>query len=283
MAKTRKKKADKTTTKKKESERLDPIISVCLILLVAFARMPNGNLFKLLLCLPIVAYIWYDPRERPLSLLAKIITTVSILLLSFAHVSLSNRWAVLFDMISVVLLASYLIGCIVLKLEDTRNNFYLWLFVCVIPISLLVRASYYSFTEGFPFIVISLLFGVLVSVVIIAIRYWKISTILESICTFLIICFIASALCWAFLVHINGVFDFEEPQIRTAIVEKKDIDSPRKGPDPYELYCDLNGELIRLEVPAYKYYAYEVGDAFPIDLYEGALGVPFYISGNYWE
>ena len=65
-----------------------------------------------------------------------------------------------------------------------------------------------------------------------------------------------------------------------SVIVDKEIDHHRKGPDDYEFELVIDGAEVTLSVPQSEYYKHSVGDAYSFERYNGAFGVPFYISKN---
>ena len=78
--------------------------------------------------------------------------------------------------------------------------------------------------------------------------------------------------------HLNYALDIKGPQPCVAVIEDKDIEHHRRGPDTYEFRVTVDGESFDLDVTFVQYHSYEVGDTYTFDRYEGAFGKPFYLA-----
>jgi len=106
-----------------------------------------------------------------------------------------------------------------------------------------------------------------------ALAWWQI--LLFAILIALVVGFVLYAL----LVHVNLVLDPAEPQFSMAEVVDKDYDSGgRRLPSTYAFEVVVDGKRVNLPVSHDEYHRGKVGDAVCFYRYEGALGVPFYLS-----
>jgi hypothetical protein len=78
--------------------------------------------------------------------------------------------------------------------------------------------------------------------------------------------------------HLNYALDTKGPQPCIAVIENKDIEHHRKGPDTYEFRVTVDGKSFDLDVTFVEYYSYEVGETYTFSYYEGAFGKPFYLA-----
>lgn len=141
------------------------------------------------------------------------------------------------------------------------------------------RAFSYSFPdyEFLPFWYISLPLGIVIGIFFL--RWIRENTKMwQLILSFIIIAALAFFVVEAYICHFNYILDFNEPTEMQAIIEEKDRDHNRKGPDDYKFKLTVDGESFWLEVYPGEYDAYEVGDVYEFRQYSGAFGVRFYIS-----
>ena len=84
-------------------------------------------------------------------------------------------------------------------------------------------------------------------------------------------------LSWTTANNLNYMLDYSLPEQYSMTIVEKDIDSSRSGTD-YEFLLTYRGEKIELDVSRSIYYQYEVGDSFPVELYQGFFGDAYYIA-----
>jgi len=87
-------------------------------------------------------------------------------------------------------------------------------------------------------------------------------------------------LMWCVACNMNYAFDRNLPIEYDTVIQEKDIKSTSRAGTRYTFFLNLDNTLIKLNVSQSEYHAYEVGDSFPLKLYQGAFDDPFYISGN---
>lgn len=99
----------------------------------------------------------------------------------------------------------------------------------------------------------------------------------EKICWCFLVTFVAFVLFWTTANNLNYLLDFSQPQQCFMTIAEKDIDSSRSG-TYYEFALVYEGKEIELDVSQSEYYQYEIGDNFPVDLYQGFFGDAYYIA-----
>lgn len=99
----------------------------------------------------------------------------------------------------------------------------------------------------------------------------------EKICWCFLVTFAAFVLFWTTANNLNYLLDFSQPQQCFMTIAEKDIDSSRSG-TYYEFTLVYEGKEIELDVSQSEYYQYEIGDSFPVDLYQGFFGDAYYIA-----
>lgn len=155
-------------------------------------------------------------------------------------------------------------------------------------LSLLYQSDAYVFLEKemLPFWEISLAVGVICGALF-AVNTLRnqnekgqiIALILISLLVALIITIVVSSA----ISTLNYLLDESEPTEIVAIIEDKDHNRRRKGPDNYELEFLLDGEKVSIDVPSEVYRDSAVGDLFTFYRYEGRFGKPFYMATDHWE
>jgi hypothetical protein len=143
----------------------------------------------------------------------------------------------------------------------------------------LYEAFSYSFPdhEFLPFWYISLPVGIVIAIFFLR-WIWGNSKVWTSLLSFVIIAALAFFVIEAYLCHFNYILDTHEPTEVQAIIEEKDHDRNRKGPDDYSFKLTLDGESFWLDVSVMEYEDYEIGDVYQFRQHSGAFGVRFYVS-----
>ena len=134
-----------------------------------------------------------------------------------------------------------------------------------------MRMHIYHNKSAFSFITIFIKIFVLICI-------WGKEKVWQLILSFIIIAALAFFVIEAYLCHFNYILDFNEPTELQAIIEEKDRDHNRKGPDDYEFKLTVDGDSFWLEVDSIEYDDYEIGDVYKFRQYSGAFGVRFYVS-----
>ena len=78
--------------------------------------------------------------------------------------------------------------------------------------------------------------------------------------------------------HMNYLFDTKPPVECEAVIEDKDINRHRKGPDDYELIVTIDGKRVSMEVSSDEYHRYDIGDTYTFYRHQGAFDIPFYFE-----
>jgi hypothetical protein len=143
----------------------------------------------------------------------------------------------------------------------------------------LYEAFSYSFPdhEFLPFWYISLPVGIVIAIFFLR-WIWGNSKVWTSLLSFVIIAALAFFVIEAYLCHFNYILDTHEPTEVQAIIEEKDHDHNRKGPDDYSFKLTLDGESFWLDVSVMEYEDYEIGDPYSFLQYSGAFGARVYVS-----
>ena len=167
-------------------------------------------------------------------------------------------------------------------LKDADDGFWFSSAVLLAIVSFLgalYEAFSYSFPdhEFLPFWYISLPLGIVIGIFFL-IWIWGKAKVWQLILSFIIIAALAFFVIEAYLCHFNYILDFNEPTELQAIIEEKDRDHNRKGPDDYEFKLTVDGDSFWLEVDSIEYDDYEIGDVYKFRQYSGAFGVRFYVS-----
>ena len=143
----------------------------------------------------------------------------------------------------------------------------------------LYEAFSYSFPdhEFLPFWYISLPVGIMIGIIFLR-WIWESTKMWQLILSFVVIAALAFFVVEAYICHFNYILDFNEPTEVQAIIEEKDRDHNRKGPDDYKFKLSLEGESFWLDVDVIEYEDHEIGDVYEFRQHSGAFGVRFYVS-----
>ena len=145
-----------------------------------------------------------------------------------------------------------------------------------------VTFSYrYSFVgkSGATFLIIAVLIGIAVGIAVLIINNAKGKRFNECWAHALFYIVIVSLFAYTYLANLNYVFDDSVVEC-SAVIEDKDYVNLRKGRDRYEFTMTVDGEYIELDVGKSTYDKYDIGDTYYFTKYEGAFGVPFYLTGT---
>ena len=206
-----------------------------------------------------------------------VIVTILLLLSEFIDKRVYLTLCIVVGLVSMV-------GLILMftLLKDADDGFWFSSAVLLAIVSFLgtlYETFIYSFPdhEFLPFWYISLPLGIVIGIFFL-IWIWGKAKVWQLILSFIIIAALAFFVIEAYLCHFNYILDFNEPTELQAIIEEKDRDHNRKGPDDYEFKLTVDGDSFWLEVDSIEYDDYEIGDVYKFRQYSGAFGVRFYVS-----
>ena len=144
--------------------------------------------------------------------------------------------------------------------------------------NLLITANYTYVGDDTPLLAVSTILGIFTSIVVTICffrhKYKALPLIGLSLCL--------AVLFWAIFLftsyHLNYLFDPYPPTPCEAIIEDKDIDHNRKGPDDYELIVTIDEKRVSMEVSSDEYHRYDIGDTYTFYRHQGAFDIPFYFE-----
>ena len=214
---------------------------------------------------------------------AKIISTVSLLLLVFPSILFSRQVVLML----YILLFPCIIFCLIFFFKAHKKagiNLTVW--ICVasyLIIVFIVRLGDYSFIHSTPisFLFIGLIIGMFFSIIVMVKWFWGNNTAFVRIVIFLTLLIFSAIFFWGMLLHFNYTFDFNEPKIYTLEIEEKDIDGG-KHVDYYFIFS-IDEKQLKVAVPYSEFFSHEVGDCYSVKLHQGAFGKEFYISNETLE
>ena len=144
--------------------------------------------------------------------------------------------------------------------------------------NLLATANYTFADDETPLLIVSAVLGItigsIVTLMLFRHKYKILAIIGLSLCfaIFFTSIFMLSAS------HLNYLFDTKPPVECEAVIEDKDVDRNRKGPDDYELIVTIDGKRITMEVSSDEYHRYDIGDTYTFYRHQGAFDIPFYFE-----
>lgn len=99
----------------------------------------------------------------------------------------------------------------------------------------------------------------------------------EKVCWCIMAVLAAFILFWSTANNLNYMLDFSVSEQYQMTVTDKEIISTRNDTH-YEFTLEYQEKEIGLNVPQSTYFQYEIGDSFPVELYRGFFGDPYYIA-----
>ena len=150
--------------------------------------------------------------------------------------------------------------------------------ICFAAHLILLFTCNYTFVDPSPLFIASFILGAIPGTFITFRFFRKDTKLLGLIGWLLLFILIFSAFFYLFSSHLNYALDFYPPVECEAIIEDKDINRHRKGPDDYELIVTIDGKRITMDVSSEEYRRYDIGDTYTFYRYQGAFNIPFYFE-----
>ena len=267
----------KSKRKKKKDQGIN--IMVVMGVLIGSLFLPSSNslasiLLHAAICIGLIAYVIICSKKD--SWIAKILASLPIALF-LLDVLIPNRLFALSNVALFVAITAYFIFRLAQKKVEHLMLF-LGLELFLLFLTALIQMGYFSYLDAFfaPYSLIGIILAVILGVVATLKftdkndgRLGRFGIFITAVLlVFFCFCFLTS--------HLNYGLDFSRPQQYIKVIEDKDFDYNRKGPDSYEFKVTVNGDSFYLDVPRSAYKHYNVGDTIYIYLHKGALGEPFY-------
>lgn len=162
--------------------------------------------------------------------------------------------------------------------------FYVGIFAII---NLIGLSSDYHFINGSPFWIISIVFGLIISGVVIYKVFGKHNYKNDTnkntggmVVLFLVVALFACVGIRSVIVNLNCVLDTKAPEKCEAVIKDKRQINRRKGTDSYEFKISVDGDTFYLDVPYSDFHKYDSGDIYRFTKYQGALDQSFYIAGT---
>lgn len=257
------------------------ILSLVALFITRFIPGDVMTVIHVLICAGVIIWSWL-PASKTL-LPEKIVITWSVAALGVANF-LSYRWLLtIYILLSFIVVLYLILRFAYFKNEDldvsvlALEAVFLWL-------NLIILVGKYSFVS-FPWLFLWITIGVAAVISLLfflAFRKADWGKKGEAIGSIILVFFMASVTVFCSICHLNYALDFNGiAEEKWAVIVDKDIDfGGRKGITTYDFDLVLDGEELDLKVSRSEYYSYEVGDYYPVNFYNGAFNVPFYLSGN---
>ena len=139
-------------------------------------------------------------------------------------------------------------------------------------------SQYYCYADGyFPFLIPTLILGTLVGTGLAFLKRDKSDSTKAFVVSLISFCVISIFIMNILIIHLNYTLDFSSPQEYTVTIEDKHHINRRKGKDTYKLELTVDGQTIKQGVDSDDYDAYEIGDDYSVQKYNGAFGKVFYL------
>ena len=237
-----------------------------------------------ILCAVLIFLTWRVKKNFPLP--AKMVTTGSLLFFTYFPVLLSRKMWILFCVLWFVILVviEQIFRHVVYKTKLNADILLAQLLYLICWLGAAVNTYGYGKNAYIPFwqvsLVIALVFGLLQAVLAEQTEQDVKKNITKKLSVFLIYGLLSFFVVSAGVQNLNYALDVSEPTRYSAVIEAKRSHHSRKGRDYRYFRFTVNGETIDLDVPASTYRTYNVGDTYNITRYQGAFGVPYYVSGR---
>lgn len=255
-----------------------------------FPSLPIAADFILFaLCIPLIICKWVCMKE--FLFIDKLSATVTVIATAFFALFFKYKIAILADIIMFILILAFTSIAPRMYKKEGKSEFELfdvtfWVLMYItILLSSLFRCLMYSFTESvfIPFlpaaIITGVVFGTLTTCLTLKKRLTKDVRIKVFLLSSLLVAFVA----WPFTVHLNYALDTSNPAQYYIKIQDKEFSNRWRLPDSYKFEFAVNDKPFSVDVPSSDYAKYEVGDTYLLYRYEGAFGVPFFITGNYTD
>ncbi len=230
-------------------------------------------------------YFTWIHKSKPEPVIAKLLSTLVAISIWLPFLIQSSQAITLIDMVLFFLLLGYIIYLVLAKKTTFKVINFEAMYFGLLMLLMLGDYTFVDNSGGIHFwqasLIVAIISGIISFVLlkkgVISLKYNRKS---EKASVVILTFFAAFAISWATTSNLNYALDTQEPTEYIAIIEDKDMDLNSKSADEYELKLTFDGKTIELNVSQSEYYAYEIGDKFPIKLYKGAFNEPYYISGN---
>lgn len=230
----------------------------------------------------VVYFAWFYRENLPLTV--RIVSSLYVSLLWLPWVIESSQVLLLIDIIVFFIWLIYIGALLLIKKEKYLILNWETIFL---GISVCISFKDYTFIDNsFPFWELPLIiaFIALIATIVLLVSEFfvpKDNRKSERIAWPILVAFFAFFLTWSIICNLNYALDFTEPQIYTATVVEKEIITHSRGRTSDYVFHLLVGERkIKMYVSQTEYYHYDENNNFPVKLYDGAFGEPFFISGN---
>jgi len=251
------------------------------MLLILYFRFYETNvLISAILCVPVFLWIWIERGTS--TVIARIVVSLTILLMATMYDFMPGRTVVLLDM--AVMGVCIIRFCTVFFEKNNVKvgaDIFAWMLIIFeMFLMFLYRLNcFVFFNDSFwTFVCISLVIGIGMSLFLCVKWIPKKYGFGKCVGYFVLFAVLIGAMTWSTTVHLNYALDFSQPKQYSEVIVDKEIDYNRRGPVDYEFKLTIDGEQEEIGVPKTEYYKYDIGDTYSFSKYKGAFGVPFYTS-----
>lgn len=234
--------------------------------------------------------VWTDRRVKYIPY--KIIISVLMFFFCFAQQLFSLQTATLVNVIMLLIYAVVLIyGFLKYKRDSIKIGEMVSLFLLMITFTALrlifTMTSFTASGDFMPrFLIITAIPSVILSVLTVYKLMWKNNPVHKRIGHFFAFVILYCMVCMSFVLGLNFALDNVPCSEYTLPVQNTEVSRSYHRKSIYVAFkfeFDIDGNEVSLPVPRSVYYAYTEGDTHIVRKYEGAFGIPFYISSAYFE
>lgn len=160
-----------------------------------------------------------------------------------------------------------------------------WVYLLLCHLSGSIGQTYCDETSALRF----LMFPIIIAIVSVPVSVFlfdkgliqlKDARMSEAVAAVIIIAVAAFGIVYCGTCNLNYVLDRSEPIKETAIIKETEAIHGARSSISYHFTLDVDGTEIDMQVTEHEYFNFKEGDEYKIELYEGALGAPYYISGE---
>ena len=227
----------------------------------------------------ILYFAWIAKKHPPRS--GQIIMTLMAATFWLGLIVPSNRLVLLYITVLVFAGIGYLFFLVIQKKKNNEPLMYATMFFAIMLLDFMRDYTYVDGDDTRHW-QISLVLALIVGVAACYLIFYgfirlKDDRMSEKVCWCIISVVVAFILFWTTVNNLNYMLDFSLPDQYQMTITDKEINSSKSG-TYYELTLVYKKEKFDLNVPQSTYFQYEIGDRFPVELYRGFFGDPYYIA-----
>ncbi len=260
-------------------------LALCIILLILNVKLDPKTYTIVLnsVASAVILFFTFVSRKRP-PLKEKLISCAVALSL-WVPLMIGTRKALIIDTAVLWALLAYLTCMYIFKGKkfSVLNGEALYLSLLYVS-----SAFLYTFADESGYLKFIILPAILaiatIPITVILLEKGKIEldkpTFTEGVLTVLAVSFLSFIMLFLTICNLNFSLDFSTPTEERAIIKDTYFSGGGRTPTHYSLLLDINGEEIEFEASPEEYLTHDVGDIFYVELYKGAFGAKYYISGQ---